>query len=90
MTQELSRLAIAASDNLARLLDLQELLRLALEQLDQYPTEKEWLRVDLLVGIYLSQVEAYFDDLEMNLSRIRQQSATGMSGLPDLPDSTTD
>lgn len=73
MTQELRRLSAAASDNTALLLDLQELLRLALEQLEAYPTHREWVRVDLLLRIYLSQIEPHFVDLILNLEKIRQQ-----------------
>lgn len=75
MSQNLMSLAIGASDDLSRLLDLQELLRIALEQFDN-PSEKTNQRVDLLLSTYLCQVEPWLDNLELGLQRIRSSLAS--------------
>lgn len=70
MRESLAVLAVRASDALQRLLALQELLQICLEQFDN-PTEKTQERVDLLLSIYLSQVELHFDELRLMLQKIR-------------------
>lgn len=71
---EVMRLAIGASDDLSRVLGLQELLRIALEEFD-HPSEKTSQRVDLLLSIYLCQSEPWLEDLELGLQRIRSSLA---------------
>ncbi len=72
MSRSLMTLAIAALDDLARILTLQQLLEISLEQFDD-PTEKTEQRVDMLLSCYLSQVEPHFEDLKFSLERIREQ-----------------
>lgn len=69
---EVMRLAIGASDDLSRVIGLQELLRIALEEFD-HPSEKTSQRVDLLLSTYLSQSEPWLEDLKLGLQRIRKE-----------------
>lgn len=68
--ESLAILAVRASDALQRLLALQELLLICLEQFDN-PTEKTQERVDLLISLYLSNSELHFDELRIRLQQIR-------------------
>lgn len=69
--QTLSSLVIGAIDELNHVLEMQELLRLGLSELDQ-PSEKTRLRLDLLLNSYLCQSECHFQELQLELERMRQ------------------
>lgn len=84
MSQELTLLAIAVSNDLDRVFDLQELLRITLEEIDN-PTEKTLLRLDLLVSIYLREMELQLEEMSVGLREIRCQLANSNSEPPNDP-----
>jgi len=68
----LASLSIRAIDELSYILNLQELLQIALEELGN-PSEKSSLRVDLLLGCYLSHALCHFQELQINLNHLKDE-----------------
>lgn len=73
MSQELASLAITALDDLQAMSRLQELLEICLEELDQ-PTEKSYLRLELLLDCYQASMMLYLDELKVSLEGMRRQT----------------
>lgn len=71
MPKSLISLTIAAQDELARLANLQELLKICLEQFDN-PNTRSQRRVDMMLALYLSAVDMHFNHLESYLERIKR------------------
>lgn len=74
---ELQRSSVAAADELFSIGSLQELLEMALEQLDdvaQTPDQRR-VRIGLLLTCYLQQAKPCFEALEQELKEIRQHIA---------------
>jgi hypothetical protein len=71
MQQTLMELTISALNEWSRLKDLQELLELAIEQLEG--NNKATLRLELLITCYLSTAELRLDELRTSLENLRSQ-----------------
>ena len=67
-------LADAALDEFDWIVRLQELLRICLEQFN-HPTDKTPLRVELLISIYLSNMDGAIEQLESHLGNIKRKIA---------------
>lgn len=73
MSQNLHRTTVAALDELHTLIGLQQLLEIALEQLqraDLVPEERR-ARTVLLIISYLEQVKPCLENIEVELEQIR-------------------
>lgn len=73
MSQELASLAVTALDDLQAMSRLQELLEICLEELDQ-PTEKSYLRLELLLDCYRASMMLHLDELKVSLEGMRRQT----------------
>lgn len=71
MTEDLRVLLIQLQDELNRLFVLQQLLKIALEQLSN-PDDDTVDRLDLLISLYLPQAEHHFDELRSVTDQIRR------------------
>lgn len=71
MSRKIVSLAIAALDEFSRIVTLQELLKICLEQLDEQ-NEKTYTRIDLLLTCYQSELDLRLDELKVHLERIRK------------------
>lgn len=69
--KQLSSLTIQASNEYVWVYELQEILKICLEQLDN-PSEKTQDRVGLLIQLYLSAVDCHLDELNATLEDLRQ------------------
>lgn len=69
---ELATLAIDALDNLGKILDYQQLLEIAVDQLDdsEYSSTKTANRVNILLESYLCLSEPWVQNLEMGLKTL--------------------
>lgn len=65
-------LAIAALDEWSKLKNSQELLEIAIEQLEG--SDKTAVRLELLITAYLSHAELRLDELRTGLEQIKQQA----------------
>jgi len=70
MSKKMNSLAIAALDEWSHLKDLQQLLEIAIDQLEG--SDKLTLRLELLITAYLSIAELRLDELRTALEKIRQ------------------
>jgi hypothetical protein len=74
MTQdETSRLLIRIIDEFQWILWYQELLRIAVDQLDNRD-DKTIERIELLLSSYLDQTECYFDNIQYYIKRRNELS----------------
>lgn len=71
MTKNVSVLLVRVMDELNALFTLQQLLNIALEQMDN-PSEETMDRVDLLISLYLPQAELRFYETKYKLQEIQQ------------------
>jgi hypothetical protein len=68
--------AIRALDEFDRIYQLQQLLHICINELDSVPAQvdsvssKSVTRIDLLISIYLSEIEPHFEELKFNLETI--------------------
>jgi len=67
----IGRLTAQALDELDKIERLQELLNIGLEQVEE-PYDIRVRRVELLLVIYVKDIEPHFDDLKLALERLRQ------------------
>lgn len=72
MSKKMISLAMAALDEWSQLKNSQELLEIAIDQLEG--TDKKTLRLELLITAYLSLAELRLDELRTGLEQIRQQA----------------
>lgn len=77
MPRTLMSLTISALDEWSRLKDLQELLEIAIDQLEG--NSKATLRLELLITCYLSTAELRLDELRTSLENLRSQLITDSS-----------
>ena len=83
MPRNFMQLILEASNDFARVKELQTLLKIGLHEADN-PSEKSCDRIALLVATYLCQVEPHLEDLEIGLDKIRGQlSESGKTETPD-------
>lgn len=73
---ELSRSVTAATDALAQVVSLQELLFISLDIAGQ-SHEKRQKRTELLLNCYLYEVKPYLEELRQELTEIRQLVQAG-------------
>lgn len=71
MAETFTSLIIGTLDELSRILNLQELLRIALDEFHE-PTETTSKRLEVLLVCYLSQTEPHFNNLKLGLERVLQ------------------
>lgn len=72
MSKKMVSLAMAALDEWSQLKNSQELLAIAIDQLEG--SDKTTLRLELLITAYLSLAELRLDELRAGLEQIRQQA----------------
>lgn len=78
MSQKLHSQAVAAIDELHLLIRLQELLEIALEQLElaTLSPEDRQARTGLLITCYLEQVKPCLENIEVELKEIRSEASS--------------
>lgn len=73
MTQRLLALTTRALDEFTHTVNLQELLKLCLEEIGDSPDTSETLRIYLLLSTYLSQMEHHTSELQFALEAIQRK-----------------